>query len=104
MGGGGGGHAAGGGGDGGGGSAQTGDGQCSNTNDANTDHKTLSGAEVITGKGGKGGGKEGGASVTAVLKVDFHCDGCVDQIRRSFKGSKGLSLSIIFSLLSDTHG
>ncbi|KAF3319904.1 Heavy metal-associated isoprenylated plant protein 26 [Carex littledalei] len=90
-----GGGAAGGGGQGGGGSNTSpscpapGPALC-NTDDANTDLNTLSGAEVITGKGGKGGGKEGGAFVTAVLKVDFHCDGCAGQIRRSFKGCKGV--------------
>lgn len=38
-------------------------------------------------------GKEDGP-ITAVFKVEMHCEGCAQKVRRSVKGFKGIARSI----------
>lgn len=45
------------------------------------------------GKGEKNGGGEGkkdDGTITVVLKVDMHCDGCAEKVKKSVKGFEGV--------------
>ncbi|RWW11195.1 hypothetical protein GW17_00025211 [Ensete ventricosum] len=48
------------------------------------------------GRGGGGGGgneeKNDGSSITVVLKVDMHCEGCAKKVIKSVKGVQGANL------------
>ncbi|KAG1361410.1 Heavy metal-associated isoprenylated plant protein 3 [Cocos nucifera] len=48
------------------------------------------GKEGQGGGGGGGAGKKDDVTITVVLKVDMDCEGCVERVKKSVKGFKGV--------------
>ncbi|XP_038970862.1 heavy metal-associated isoprenylated plant protein 3 [Phoenix dactylifera] len=42
------------------------------------------------GEGGGGEGKKDDGTITVVLKVNMHCEGCAEKVKRSVKGFEGV--------------